>query len=222
MFSGNKTPIMSEKEHIKLHQEIRQQCREPFPQEALSVHGSKSFLTSIKAQYVIERLNDIFGLCGWDYEHEIVSDAPDYVCMKGRLVFKEYSLSTPFQYGGHKKSGTGTEAADGYKSAVTDGITKCASLIEIGNDVFKGLVKPPKQSNQNSYKKKAIPKKTEKPSLIPDTEEWKKAIHYLAFTEGASITTIKVKYSISPKNESYLMSKSLDESNKPAQSEMKL
>ena len=39
--------------------------RAPFPPESLKPDMSRGFeLTSIKAAYVIERLNDVFGLCG--------------------------------------------------------------------------------------------------------------------------------------------------------------
>jgi hypothetical protein len=49
-----------------------QALKSPFPSEALSADTSRGFeLTSIKAAYVIERLNDVFGLCGtgWRYAH---------------------------------------------------------------------------------------------------------------------------------------------------------
>jgi len=46
--------------------------RAPFPPESLKPDMSRGFeLTSIKAAYVIERLNDVFGPCGvgWRYVH---------------------------------------------------------------------------------------------------------------------------------------------------------
>lgn len=123
---------------------IRKQLREPFPAEAISQHPTKTFLSTIKAIYIVERLNDIFGIGGWTLEHDIVSDETDYVAVKGRLViFEPYNILTPFQYGGHKKTGTNTEPADGYKSAVTDCQSKCASYLEIGIDIFKGKTKAP-------------------------------------------------------------------------------
>ena len=44
----------------------------PFPPESLISDTSRGFeLTSIKAAYVIERLNEVFGTCGigWRYVH---------------------------------------------------------------------------------------------------------------------------------------------------------
>jgi len=127
---------------MNISQEIREQLRAPMPAESITQHPTKTFLSTIKAIYIVERLNDVFGVCGWTIEHEIVSDEPDYVSMKGRIIVWEqdgtHALVTPWQYGGHKKTGKNTEPADGYKSAVTDCQSKCASYLEIGIDVFKG------------------------------------------------------------------------------------
>ena len=125
----------------KLSAETLKSLREPFPDEAITQHPTKTFLSTIKAMYITERLNAVFGICGWDITHEIVSDDPNYVVVRGRIHLRDYGLATPDQYGGHQKSGTNTEPADGYKSAVTDCQSKCASYLEIGIDVFKGLIK---------------------------------------------------------------------------------
>jgi len=129
--------------------EVREELRKPFPAEAISQHPTKTFLSTIKAIYVVERLNDVFGIGGWIMEHEVFSDEQDYVSVKGHIYLREpYKFSTPTQYGGHKKTGTNTEPADGYKSAVTDCQSKCASYLEIGIDIFKGLVSPPKDKGK--------------------------------------------------------------------------
>ena len=55
-----------------LNQDQIQAIKAPFPPEALSADTSRGFeLTSIKAAFVIERLNEIFGPCGtgWRYVH---------------------------------------------------------------------------------------------------------------------------------------------------------
>ena len=55
-----------------LTQEQIQAIAAPFPPEALSADNSRGFeLTSIKAAFVIERLNQVFGNCGigWRYVH---------------------------------------------------------------------------------------------------------------------------------------------------------
>jgi hypothetical protein len=55
-----------------LTQDQIQALKAPFPSEALSSDTSRGFeLTSIKAAFVIERLNEVFGPCGvgWRYIH---------------------------------------------------------------------------------------------------------------------------------------------------------
>jgi hypothetical protein len=62
-----------------LTQEQVQALRAPFPAEALKPDTSRGFeLTSIKAAYVIERLNGVFGPCGigWRYVHSPFEDVP--------------------------------------------------------------------------------------------------------------------------------------------------
>ena len=158
---------------MKIDKEIRDKLCAPMPPEAIKQHPTKTFLATIKAIYIVERLNDIFGIGVWDLEHEIISDEPDYVSVRGRIVvygpeYKSIVLRTPFQYGGHKKTGKNTEPADGYKSAVTDCQSKCASYLEIGIDVFKGLVNPPKGKKSAAKKE---PGKKEKPDIKnPDAD----------------------------------------------------
>lgn len=126
-----------------ISKEIREKLREPFPDEAVKQHPTKTFLSTIKAIYIVERLNNVFGIGGWGFDHEIVSDEPDYVVVCGAISIidsetQKVKMQTLFQYGGHKKKDVNTEPADGYKSAVTDCLSKCASYLEIGIDVFKG------------------------------------------------------------------------------------
>ena len=122
----------------KITDEMSAKLRAPFPPEAITPHPTKTFLSTIKAAYVMERLNNVFGICGWTIEHTIVSDDPEYVTVMGCIYLPEFDLRTPDQYGGHGKTGKNTEPADGYKSAVTDLMSKSASYLEIGIDVFKG------------------------------------------------------------------------------------
>lgn len=151
----------------KIPEELYDSLREPIPAEAIKPHPTKSYLSTIKAIYVAERLNKVFGIGGWDIEHAIIKHdkAGDkmYVTMAGRIYLREYDLYTPFQYGGHETEGKGTEEADGFKSAVTDVQSKCASFLEIGIDVFKGKgAMPPRTVSQPSVPKKEEPVKPKK------------------------------------------------------------
>ena len=154
----------------KLSDKQLEELRKPFPAEAISQHPTKTFLSTIKAIYVTERLNNIFGIGGWDLQYSIIEDTTDYVTVQGRIVIPEYSIQTPMQFGGHTKIGKNTEPADGYKSAMTDCQSKCASYLEIGIDVFKGKVKggstnrpktpagsPQEQAGGNADTKKQCP-----------------------------------------------------------------
>lgn len=162
-----------------LSQEQIQAIQAPFPPEALSADTSRGFeLTSIKAMFVIERLNQVFGTCGigWRYVHgpfaevnthdgrtEIVTEVAfqyryhasnDCVgCDKivwdtqiGNWAFRNHDSnhdwSEPiFAAGGKSVGKGGAPFTDARKSATTDGITKAVSMLGIGHDVFKGLVR---------------------------------------------------------------------------------
>jgi len=139
----------------RIGDEIRVKLREKFPDEAYSQHPTKTFLTTLKAMYVTERLNDVFGIGRWTLEHEVIAHENDYVLMKGRLVLADYDCLIPEQYGGHGTAGKNTEVADGFKSAITDIISKSASYLEIGIDMFKGHANPlngGSNSNNDKYK----------------------------------------------------------------------
>ena len=165
----------------------------PMPDGAIKPHPTKTFLSTIKAIFIVERLNDVFGVMGWELEHYIQGETPEYVTVGARIYIREFDLYTSFQYGGHTLVGKNTEPADGYKSSVTDALSKCASLLEIGIQVFKGVpkskvantsvkvatpeVKPePKPAAKKPAPKKATVKKTEVKEANP-LDDAIKSIH---------------------------------------------
>ena len=137
-------------EKQKITDEIREKLRASFPSDAYKAHPTKSFLTTLKAMYVTERLNDIFGVGRWTIEIEIIERTEDYVLVQGEFHSLDFDITLPKQFGGHKTSGKGTEIADGFKSAFTDCQSKIASYLEIGIDMFKGLINPPKNNNNTT------------------------------------------------------------------------
>lgn len=168
--------------YIRLPRIFREKLSKPMPTVAIQTHPTKSYLSTIKAIYVTERLNDVFGVGGWDFEHEVVSITENttynkdnevtkkvpYVVVCGRIYLREFDLYSPYQYGGHEIDDRGTDPADGYKSAVTDAMGKCASLFEIGIQVFKGI---PKDQTANKSKRldpneKEAQKTIEEPTSI--------------------------------------------------------
>ena len=51
-----------------------QGLRAPFPAEALSADTSRGFeLTPIKKAYLVERLNEVFGLCGMGWRYAVAT-----------------------------------------------------------------------------------------------------------------------------------------------------
>ena len=62
------------------------------PDEAVSQHPTKKFLSSIKSIYVTERLNEVFGVGSWRVETEIVERAERMVVVKLRFSIPEYGI----------------------------------------------------------------------------------------------------------------------------------
>ena len=91
-------------------------------------------------QYVYERLNDVFGIDGWMYSVDIISQTPNgkkmYVDVKVTLRCRlGEGVVERIQFGGNENP---RDVGDSYKGAVTDALTKCASMIYIAQDVYKG------------------------------------------------------------------------------------
>lgn len=122
---------------------MRDKLKAPLPAEAITRHPTKTFLSSIKAIYVEERLNDVFGVGSWTTKVEHVDDgetktnksgnAPTMVVIKVTFEIPEYGVYHEC-YGGNDN----TDLGDAYKGATTDAISKIASYLEIGIDVYKG------------------------------------------------------------------------------------
>ena len=118
---------------VQLPEDVKVKLKEPLPREAVSPNPQKPGLSVIKVIYVVERLNEVFGLNGWHVDNEVVET--------GRMVVVRATLSIPKyviaieQFGGNDNPDRG----DAYKGACTDALSKCASYLGIGMDVYKGL-----------------------------------------------------------------------------------
>jgi hypothetical protein len=121
--------------------------KKPLPKEAVTQHPTRSNLSTIKAIYVTERLNDVFGVGAWKIKTELV--APIMEKTKTTNSGKERTeytavLKTYFSipdYGIYYESiasSVNDDPGDACKGATTDAITKICSYIGIGIDVFKG------------------------------------------------------------------------------------
>jgi hypothetical protein len=120
---------------------LNEKLKEDFPPEALSQDTSRGFaLTSIKAAYIMERLNDAFGIFGWSYTFDPFETLGGEICIVVHLTVSMGEPSRTISQAGGKKPATkgGCPMTDARKSAVTDGLTKCASVLGVGHTIFKG------------------------------------------------------------------------------------
>jgi len=122
----------------KLTKEILAFLKKPLPPDAVKQHPTKKYLSTIKAIYVVERLNECFGIGGWIINNEFVERHNAFVVVKSNLHIPEYGIIVADIFGGNDNPDLG----DAYKGACTDALTKIGSYIGIGMDVYKGLVEP--------------------------------------------------------------------------------
>lgn len=176
---------MTEKKPVT--QAMRNELRKGFPDAAYSFLAHKPEFTTLKAMYITERLNDVFGLGRWTIEFNIVEKTAENIVLQGEFISYDYDIHVPKQFGGHSLNRKGMELADAYKSAVTDCQSKIVSYLEIGIDMFKGLIITPEQEkalqekalqarkqNYNGYKQtqqKQPPKQEKKPQKQPTVKE---------------------------------------------------
>jgi hypothetical protein len=118
--------------------ELYKKLKADFPKEAMQVDSSRGFdLTSIKAQYIIERMNDVFGIDGWRFTGTYQSTEKGVIYL-GKLIYRvgtEDCIREGVGYSDNKKN-----MGDTYKGATTDFVSKVCSHLGVGNEVFKGNV----------------------------------------------------------------------------------
>lgn len=146
--------------------------KKPLPKEAVSKHPTKTYLSSIKAIYVVERLNEVFGIGNWHLDSTHVNTTGKMVVVQSTFTAPDYNIRLQ-SYGGNDN----TDLGDAYKGATTDALTKIGSMLEIGMNVFKGLADAPPL-----------------PELVKGTDKWDAVIKYL--TEGGLITEVEKKFYI--------------------------
>jgi hypothetical protein len=117
----------------QLPEDLKVKLKEPLPREAVSPNPQRPGLSAIKVIYVVERLNDVFGLNGWHVDNEVV-ETGQMVVVRATLSIPRYAIAIE-QFGGNDNPDRG----DAYKGACTDALSKCASYLGIGMDVYKGL-----------------------------------------------------------------------------------
>lgn len=121
----------------KLTPEQLAALKAPLPKEAIKQHPTKPYLSSIKVIYMVERLNDVFGLGGWFVNNEVIEATEDMVVIKATFTAPEFGILVE-NFGGNDNSDRG----DAYKGACTDALSKICSYLYVGMDVYKGHDEP--------------------------------------------------------------------------------
>lgn len=185
----------------KITSEMYEALKKPLPTAAVKPHPTKTFLSSIKAIYVTERLNDVFGCGAWtqSVEHVTTTDK-SMVVVKVTVTIPEYGVYYE-SYGGNDNGGENSknfDLGDAYKGATTDGITKIGSYLGIGIEVFKGLASAPKTTTPPADTNQPdLPWLNEKDALYPQIVE--------AVKNGTrTIATLREKFKISKAMETTL------------------
>lgn len=128
-----------------------EKLKEPLNPKAITQHPTKSYLSSIKAIYVTERFNDVFGVGKWTIkvEKEYADYSTGMVVVK--VTFEVPEIGIYYEsFGGYDNGGVNSknfDLGDAYKGASTDAITKIGSYLGVGIDVFKGLSNNPQNVN---------------------------------------------------------------------------
>lgn len=132
--------------------ELMELLQRPLPPNAVKPHPTKTYLSHIKAIYVTERLNEVFGIGGWKIKTKLVPiNGNDVIITKhqrrnGGSEYEEYTVSCYTEltvpeydiYYDCIASSTNDDIGDAAKGATTDAINKIASYMGIGADVYKG------------------------------------------------------------------------------------
>jgi hypothetical protein len=172
--------------------------KSPLPEEAVKQHPTKTYLSSIKAIYVTERMNDVFGVGQWHTKvRKEVDGGGGMIVVHVTFEVPEYGIYYEC-FGGNDNGGEANknfDLGDAYKGATTDAITKIGSYLGIGIDVFKG-----KTTTYIHAKKENEP---EKPWLNKGTPAHKRSIEVLKSKEK-NLSDIKAVFKLSKEMEAEL------------------
>ena len=100
--------------------------------------GKKDF-SYVEVGYIISRLNGAFSPCGWDFEVVEQEISEKEVWVKGKLIIKDHKGHevSKTQFGQASRTNmSSTPLGDVLKSASSDCLKKCASMLGIALDVY--------------------------------------------------------------------------------------
>ena len=174
--------------------------KSPLAPEAITQHPTKTYLSSIKAIYVTERLNDVFGVGMWQIKtNHITTAEKGMVVVKVELSIPEYGIYYE-SFGGNDNGGETSknfDLGDAYKGATTDAITKIGSYLGIGIDVFKGKGKSSAPASTPSAPATDLPWLNVVDKDKNFTREWSRLIAKKQAGEPIDIKELRKFYKIS-------------------------
>ena len=155
----------------------------PLPPQAVKPHPTRTGMSTIKAIYVTERFNEVFGVGEWTIETSLIGDISvnvrttnygkertEYTAL-AKTIFKVPIYGITYEC---IASSTNDDMGDAAKGATTDAITKIASWIGIGIDVFKGeqdhkpaQPTPERAPNPSTTTAPPTKKRTTEPVVVP-------------------------------------------------------
>lgn len=130
---------------MKLEQKQFELLGKALPSWAIKKHPTKVGMNAIHPMAIIDRLNEVFEIGGWSFTTEFIScdqrtqktkNGDRLVfdsAVKGRLEIPSIELVIE-QYGGS----TNEDKGDALKGGATDSLTKIASYLGIGAEIYKG------------------------------------------------------------------------------------
>jgi hypothetical protein len=128
-----------------MEKEIIEKLNQKLPAWAIRENPMKKGMSVIHPMAIIERLNDCFGIGGWSFktreidctkETQSTKNGPRTVYMSsvhGTLDISKYNIHIE-QFGGS----TNDDKGDALKGGATDSLTKIASYLNIGAEIYKG------------------------------------------------------------------------------------
>jgi hypothetical protein len=143
-------------------EDVISQLKQPLPKDAVRPNSDprKQGMSSIRSIFIVERLNEVFGLGQWFQATKFVekvakaegSGKGDSIVLKSILVVPKYGIYFE-AFGGNDNYDPG----DAYKGASTDALTKMAGFLYVGMDVFKGHPETSNQPQAAAQSRKAAP-----------------------------------------------------------------
>lgn len=130
---------------MKLSPEDYAKLGKELPSWAIKSHPTRTKMSVIHPMAVIDRLNEVFGVGGWEFRTREIDCTKEvqqtksgerdiYVSsVHGTLDIPEYEIHLE-QFGGS----TNDDKGDALKGGATDALTKIASYLGIGAEIYKG------------------------------------------------------------------------------------